>query len=92
MPRLTGAVEAIARSQPMYWDFYTGQAMRMGDWKLWRDGDTTLLFNIGDDPAELANLAYQQPEAPLKWARSLMHGWPLCRPPRRTTPMDEAAG
>jgi hypothetical protein len=62
MPRLTGAVAKNARSQPMYWDFYTGQAMRTGDWKLWRKDDTTVLFNIANDPAELTNLAYQQPE------------------------------
>jgi hypothetical protein len=71
MPRLTGAVETIARSQPMYWDFYTGQAMRVGDWKLWRDGDTTLLFNIANDPAELTNLAYQQPERAIEMGKKL---------------------
>jgi hypothetical protein len=71
MPRLTGAVETIARSQPMYWDFYTGQAMREGDWKLWRDGDTTLLFNIANDPAELTNLAYQQPERAIEMGKKL---------------------
>lgn len=62
MPRLTGDVDAIERNQPMYWDFYSGQAIRMGDWKLWRDAETTVLFNIAEDPAELVNLAWQQPE------------------------------
>ena len=61
MPRLTGSIGKIARSQPMYWDFYTGQAIRKGDWKLWRKDDTTVLFNITKDPAELTNLAYKHP-------------------------------
>jgi arylsulfatase A-like enzyme len=71
IPRLTGGAEAIARSQPMYWDFYTGQAIRMGDWKLWRNGDTTVLFNIANDPSELTNLAYQQPERTAAMANKL---------------------
>jgi arylsulfatase A-like enzyme len=62
MPRLAGAATELSRSQPMYWDFYTGQAIREGDWKLWRKDETTVLFNIADDPAELTNLAYQKPE------------------------------
>ncbi|MGI9441089.1 MAG: sulfatase-like hydrolase/transferase, partial [Rubripirellula sp.] len=62
MPRLTGGTAKLSRSQPMYWDFYTGQAVREGDWKLWRKDDTTVLFNIAADPAELTNLAYQKPE------------------------------
>ncbi len=71
MPRLTGVAEEISRSQPMYWDFYSGQAMRMGDWKLWRDSNSTLLFNIANDPAELTNLAYQQPERTLEMGKKL---------------------
>ena len=74
IPRLTGAAAAaaaITRNQPMYWDFYTGQAMRMGDWKLWRKDDTTILFNIANDPAELTNLAYQQPERAIEMSKKL---------------------
>ena len=71
LPRLTGDVAAIKRTQPMYWDFYTGQAIRMGDWKLWRDAKTTVLFNIADDPAELTNLAWQQPDRTKQMARKL---------------------
>jgi len=62
IPRLTGATHELSRSQPMYWDFYTGQAIREGDWKLWRKDETTVLFNIATDPAELTNLAYKKPE------------------------------
>ena len=71
LPRLTGDVAAIKRSQPMYWDFYSGQAIRMGDWKLWRDAKTTVLFNIAEDPAELTNLAWQQPERTRQMAKKL---------------------
>ena len=62
LPRLTGKLSAIPRAEPMFWDFYSGQAIRMGDWKLWRNADTTVLFNIAEDPAELVNLAWQEPE------------------------------
>ena len=70
-PRLTGDVAAIKRTQPMYWDFYSGQAIRIGDWKLWRNARTTVLFNIARDPAELTNLAWQQPERALHLAKKL---------------------
>ena len=46
----------------MFWDFYSGQAIRIGDWKLWRNSATTVLFNIAKDPAELTNLIWQHPE------------------------------
>ena len=62
MPRLTGEVPVIQRDQPMFWDFYSGQAIRIGDWKLWRNSATTVLFNIAKDPAELTNLIWQHPE------------------------------
>jgi hypothetical protein len=71
LPRLTGEIAAIERSQPMYWNFYTGQAIRMGDWKLWRNASTTVLFNIADDPAELTNLAWLQPERAQQLAKKL---------------------
>ena len=71
MPRLTGKAKEISRSQPMFWDFYTGQAMRKGDWKLWRKDDTTVLFNIANDPAELTNLAYKYPGRVLEMEKKL---------------------
>ena len=71
MPRLTGEVDRIRREHPMYWDFYSGQAIRSGDWKLWRNADTTVLFNIANDPAELTNLAWQQPERAEALAKKL---------------------
>ncbi|MDA7878745.1 sulfatase-like hydrolase/transferase [bacterium] len=71
MPRMTGNVSKLTRDQPMYWDFYSGQAMRMGDWKLWRKDDTTVLFNIADDPSELTNLAYQHPDRVIEMSKQL---------------------
>ena len=62
LPRLTGDAATIEHNQPMYWDFYTGQAIRVGDWKFWRNANTTVLFNIAHDPSELINLAWQEPE------------------------------
>ena len=71
MPRLTGKVSTLTRDQPMYWEFYTGQAMRKGDWKLWRKDDTTVLFNIANDPSELTNLAYQHPDRVIEMSKQL---------------------
>jgi len=71
MPRLTGKVSTLTRDQPMYWEFYTGQAMRRGDWKLWRKDDTTVLFNIANDPSELTNLAYQHPDRVIEMSKQL---------------------
>ncbi|MCP4776833.1 MAG: hypothetical protein GY880_21640, partial [Planctomycetaceae bacterium] len=71
MPRLTGKVSTLTRDQPMYWEFYTGQAMRKGDWKLWRKDDTTVLFNIANDPSELINLAYQHPDRVIEMSKQL---------------------
>lgn len=62
IPRLSGQIKRIQREKPMYWDFYSGQAIRVGDWKLWRDSETTVLFNVAQDPAELVNLAWENPE------------------------------
>ncbi|MCP4887784.1 MAG: sulfatase-like hydrolase/transferase [Planctomycetaceae bacterium] len=80
MPRLTNEVPRIQREQPMYWDFYSGQAIRAGEWKLWRDADTTVLFNIAHDPAELTNLAWQKPELTQQLAKKL-DDWNATLPP-----------
>lgn len=71
MPRLTGNISKLTRFQPMYWDFYTGQAMREGDWKLWRKDDTAVLFNLANDPSELKNLAYQHPKRVIEMSKQL---------------------
>jgi uncharacterized sulfatase len=62
-PRLTGQEPSITRTKPMFWDFeFRGeQAVRKGDWKLWRNATRDRLFNIADDPMELFDLALKEP-------------------------------
>lgn len=63
IPRLTGQEPSIMRTKPMFWDFeYSGeQAVRKGDWKLWRNATGDRLFNIAADPMELFDLALKEP-------------------------------
>lgn len=74
LPRLKGETDQIERDKPMFWDFYSGQAVRTGDWKLWRDDKNAVLFNIAEDPAEVTNLAYQQPKR-LQELEKLLDDW-----------------
>ena len=60
-PRLTGQASSITRTRPMFWDWKTQQAVRKGDWKLWRIADRDFLYNISDDPHELFDLAVKEP-------------------------------
>ncbi|MHC4175020.1 MAG: sulfatase-like hydrolase/transferase [Planctomycetota bacterium] len=62
LPRLTGQASTITRTQPMFWDFTREQAVRKGDWKLWRNASGDRLYNIASDPYELTNVIQQQPE------------------------------
>ena len=55
LPRLTGGVARIERSEPMFWEFWQTQAVRIGDWKLWRSSKQELLFNLAKDRYELTN-------------------------------------
>ncbi len=52
------------REKPLFWEWSRGQAIRAGDWKLvrWgRDADWDL-YHVTEDPAEIDNLASDQPE------------------------------
>jgi arylsulfatase A-like enzyme len=62
LPRLMGQASTITRTQPMFWDFQREQAVRKGDWKLWRNASGDRLYNLAKDPYELTNLIGQQPE------------------------------
>ena len=55
LPRLTGGVVKIERPKPMFWEFWHTQAVRIGDWKLWRSSKQEMLFNLAKDPYELTN-------------------------------------
>ena len=46
----------------MFWDFEREQAVRFGEWKLWRTGTGDRLFHIAKDPAELHNVIDRYPE------------------------------
>ena len=71
LPRLTGKAAAIRRTQPMFWDFFEEQAVRLGDWKLWRNASGDRLFNIADDPSELTNVINLHPEKAKQLAAKL---------------------
>jgi len=66
-PTLFGEGEQ-GRHEVMYWELGRQQAVRVGDWKLFRrangDGEivTVELFNLADDIGEQDNLAEQRPE------------------------------
>ncbi|MCK5174572.1 MAG: sulfatase-like hydrolase/transferase, partial [Planctomycetes bacterium] len=71
LPRLTGKASSIIRTKPMFWDFYESQAARLGDWKLFRNASGDRLFNIADDPSELANVIHECPERAKQLAAEL---------------------
>jgi uncharacterized sulfatase len=62
-PRLKDPNTTITRTKPMFWDFELKgeQAVRKGDWKLWRNATRDRLFNIANDPMELFDLALKEP-------------------------------
>lgn len=74
LPRLTGKADTIARSEPMFWEFWQTQVVRQGDWKLWRSNTQELLFNIADDPYELTNRAQTDSEVATR-LRGLLDEW-----------------
>jgi len=52
------------RTQPLFWEWKDGQAVRDGAWKLVKEGLNKAwdLYNIKDDPIETVNLASEYPE------------------------------
>jgi arylsulfatase A-like enzyme len=57
---------ARPRNRTLFWRFLVParqhRAVRSGNWKLMRDGDHLLLFDLGKDPGERNDLAQQRPD------------------------------
>jgi arylsulfatase A-like enzyme len=87
LPRLTGSSDTIDRPKPMFWDFWQTQAIRMGDWKLWRSSKMELLFNISEDPYELTNCARSNPEV-LARLRVTLDQWSATLPKKGKSQQD----
>ena len=56
--------ENPVRSNPLFWEWSRGEAVRDGDWKLVRWGKESPwdLYNISEDPTEINNLASLYPD------------------------------
>ncbi|MDE0937933.1 MAG: arylsulfatase [Mariniblastus sp.] len=62
LPTLIGEGQQKAHDH-MYWELGTQQAVRAGDWKVYRkNGGTASLFDLGKDPGEKNDLAKSNPE------------------------------
>ncbi len=62
VPAFTGLMES--RSNPLFWEWRNGQAVRDGEWKLVREGmdNDWDLYNVTLDPTEINNLAEDFPD------------------------------
>ena len=89
LPRLTGNTDKINRPNPMFWDFWQTQAVRVGDWKLWRSSTQELLFNVAKDPYELTNRVQSDAEVAAR-LRKLLDGWSASLP-RMDEPRQDAS-
>ncbi|MDB4671589.1 hypothetical protein OAF34_05580, partial [Pirellulaceae bacterium] len=79
LPRLTGDTDKIDRPKPMFWEFWQTQAVRVGDWKLWRSNKQELLFNVAQDPHELTDRAQSDAEVATR-LRNLLDQWSASLP------------
>ncbi len=79
LPRLTGKTGKIDRPTPMFWEFWQTQAVRVGDWKLWRSNTQELLFNVARDPYELTDRAQTDAEVATR-LRKLLDQWSASLP------------
>jgi arylsulfatase A len=57
---------AVVRERTLFWRFLVParqhRAVRHGNWKLMRDGEHLLLFDLGKDPGERNDLAQKRPD------------------------------
>jgi arylsulfatase A-like enzyme len=61
LPAFNG--EEVTRTEPLFWEWQHGQAVRYGDWKLVRHGleRDWDLYRVTSDPTETMNLAPENP-------------------------------
>jgi arylsulfatase B len=60
MPLLTGKATQLPE-RPLFWRVGKKNALRLGDWKLIRDGKEWQLYDLTHDISEIKNLATQEP-------------------------------
>ena len=60
MPLLTGKTTQLPE-RPLFWRVGKKNALRLGDWKLIRDGKEWQLYDLTHDISETRNLAIQEP-------------------------------
>jgi len=73
MPLLTGKTTQLTE-RPLFWRVGRKEALRLGDWKIIRDGKEWQLFNLTYDISETRNLATQEP-ARLQRMSALWDKW-----------------
>lgn len=63
-PSLFGSPARQAKRDHLYWEYAPQQAVRQGDWKVFRaaPGRPVELYNLANDIGETRNVAAQQPE------------------------------
>jgi arylsulfatase A-like enzyme len=71
LPRLMGNTAKVDRSEPMFWEFWHTQVVRIGDWKLWRSSKQELLFNLAKDPYELTNRVQSEAKVAARMRKKL---------------------
>jgi arylsulfatase B len=73
MPLLTGKITQLSY-RPLFWRVGEKEALRLGDWKIIREGKEWQLYNLTDDISESRNIATQEP-ARLQQMSALWDKW-----------------
>ena len=66
----------VERTEPLFWEWRNGQAMRLNNWKIVRNAkdDEWDLYNIENDPTEMRNIAKSNGEVVVK-LDSIYQAW-----------------
>jgi len=70
--------EAIARKQPLFFQFNKGSAIRDGQWKLVRLGATWELYDLATDRTETRDLAAKRPDLVKQMDSAWLAWWKGC--------------